>query len=144
MPGWTPRRCNWSGPPTGRRPSNWSAGPDLIPLVILRGSGDTTRSLAAEAARHGVRTLAHADGGGVLYLDRAADPALAAELISGSLDRLGVCNRLNLLLVHAGAWDKLVAVAEQALRARGVAASMPPMITRSAMSGRLMPGARPP
>jgi len=62
----------------------------------------------------------------VLYLDRAADPVLAAELISGSLDRLGVCNRLNLLLVHAGAWDQLVAVAEQALRARGVAASMPP------------------
>jgi glutamate-5-semialdehyde dehydrogenase len=100
--------------------------PALIPLVILRGSGDTTRSLAAEAARHGVRTLAHADGGGVLYLDRAADPALAAELITGSLDRLGVCNRLNLLLVHAGAWDRLVAVAEEALRARGVAASMPP------------------
>src|SRR5215475_5267216 len=100
--------------------------PGLIPLVILRGSGDTTRSLAAAAARHGVRTLAHADGGGVLYLDRAADPALAAELISGSLDRLGVCNRLNLLLVHAGAWDQLVAAAEQALRARGVTASMPP------------------
>ena len=77
--------------------------PDLIPLVILRGSGETTRSLAAEAARAGVRTLAHADGGGVLYLDRAADPALAAELIDGSLDRLGVCNRLNLLLVaHRG------------------------------------------
>ena len=53
--------------------------PGLIPLVILRGSGETTRALAAEAARHGVRTLAHADGGGVLYLDAAADPALAAR-----------------------------------------------------------------
>src|SRR5262249_59137581 len=94
--------------------------------VMLRGGGAPARSLAAEAAGHGVRTLAHADGGGVLYLDRAADPALAAELISGSLDRLGVCNRLNLLLVHAGAWDQLVAAAEQALRARGVTASMPP------------------
>jgi glutamate-5-semialdehyde dehydrogenase len=100
--------------------------PGLTPLVIFRSSGDTTRSLAAEAARHGVRTLAHADGGGVLYLDRAADPALAAELITGSLDRLGVCNRLNLLLVHAEVWDQMVGVAEEALRARGVAASMPP------------------
>ncbi len=100
--------------------------PGLIPLVILRGSGDTTRSLAAEAARHGVRTLAHADGGGVLYLDRAADPGLAAELITGSLDRLGVCNRLNLLLVHAEVWDRMVGVAEEALRGRGVVASMPP------------------
>src|SRR5690348_751118 len=100
--------------------------PGLIPLVILRGSGETTRTLAAEAARHGVRTLAHADGGGVLYLDAAADPALAAEIIAGSLDRLGVCNRLNLLLIHEAAWDALLPVALEALRARGVAASLPP------------------
>jgi glutamate-5-semialdehyde dehydrogenase len=98
----------------------------LIPLVILRGSGETTRALAAEAARHGVRTLAHADGGGVLYLDAAADPAMAARIITGSLDRLGVCNRLNLLLVHEAAWDALLPVALEALGACGVAASLPP------------------
>jgi glutamate-5-semialdehyde dehydrogenase len=100
--------------------------PGLIPLVILRGSGETTRALAAEAARHGVRTLAHADGGGVLYLDAAADPAMAAEIIAGSLDRLGVCNRLNLLLIHEAAWDALLPMALEALRARGVTASLPP------------------
>ena len=100
--------------------------PGLIPLVILRGSGETTRALAAEAARHGVRTLAHADGGGVLYLDAAADPALATEIITGSLDRLGVCNRLNLLLIHEAAWDALLPVALEALRVGGVAASLPP------------------
>ena len=50
----------------------------LIPLVILRGSGDSTRSLGLEAAKHGVRTMAHADGGGVLYVDAAADLDLAA------------------------------------------------------------------
>ncbi len=100
--------------------------PGLIPLVILRGSGETTRSLAAEAARHGVRTLAHADGGGVLYLDSAADPALAAEVITVSLDRLGVCNRLNLLLVDAAVWDAMLGVAQAAFAARGVVASLPP------------------
>ena len=100
--------------------------PGLIPLVILRGSGETTRALAAEAARHGVRTLAHADGGGVLYLDAAADPALAAEIIAGSLDRLGVCNRLNLLLIDEAAWDALLPLALEALRVGGVAASLPP------------------
>jgi glutamate-5-semialdehyde dehydrogenase len=100
--------------------------PGLIPLVILRGSGETTRALAAEAARHGVRTLAHADGGGVLYLDAAADPALAAQIIAGSLDRLGVCNRLNLLLVHEAAWDALLPVALAALEAARVSASLPP------------------
>jgi glutamate-5-semialdehyde dehydrogenase len=72
--------------------------PGLLPLVILRGSGETTAALAQEAARHGVRTLAHAEGGGVLYLHRTADPAKAASIVAASLDRLGVCNRLNLLL----------------------------------------------
>ena len=76
--------------------------------MILRGSGESTRSLAADAARHGVRTLAHADGGGVLYLDRAAEPAEATRLITESLDRLGVCNRLNLLLICSGRWDELL------------------------------------
>jgi glutamate-5-semialdehyde dehydrogenase len=73
--------------------------PHVLPLVILRGSGETTAMLAREAARHGVRVLAHAEGGGVLYVHRAADPAKVDEVVRGSLDRLGVCNRLNLLLV---------------------------------------------
>jgi glutamate-5-semialdehyde dehydrogenase len=73
--------------------------PHVLPLVILRGSGETTAALAREAASHGVRTLAHAEGGGVLYIGAAADPAKAEALVGASLDRLGVCNRLNLLLV---------------------------------------------
>jgi glutamate-5-semialdehyde dehydrogenase len=100
--------------------------PGLIPLVILRGSGQTTRALAAEAARRGVRTLAHADGGGVLYLDRAAEPAEATRLITESLDRLGVCNRLNLLLICSGRWDELLPAALAALAKMDVAASLPP------------------
>src|SRR5436190_19224146 len=73
--------------------------PHLLPLVILRGSGETTARLAREAAAHGVRTLAHAEGGGVLYIGAAADPDMAEAVVAASLDRLGVCNRLNLLLV---------------------------------------------
>ena len=71
--------------------------------MILRGSGETTAALAREAAAHGVRTLAHAEGGGVLYIGAAADPAKAEALVEASLDRLGVCNRLNLLLVDRAA-----------------------------------------
>ena len=100
--------------------------PGLIPLVILRGSGDSTRSLAAEAARHGVRTMAHADGGAVLYLDEAADASMAEQLIEASLDRLGVCNRLNLLLVHPNRWDSLVPLTLTLLNRLGIAASLPP------------------
>ena len=47
--------------------------PERIPLVILRGSGETTAQLAQLAAEHGVRTLAHAEGGGVLYVHSEAD-----------------------------------------------------------------------
>ncbi len=100
--------------------------PRLIPLVILRGSGQTTRTLAAEAARHGVRTLAHADGGGVLYADRAADPVMVTRIVTASLDRLGVCNRLNLLLIHSGVWPEMLPVVRDAIRPLGVAASLPP------------------
>jgi glutamate-5-semialdehyde dehydrogenase len=100
--------------------------PGLIPLVILRGSGETTRTLAAAAAACGVRTLAHADGGGVLYLDRAADPALATELITASLDRLGVCNRLNLLLICSDVWDQWLPDVLTAVRGLGVTPSLPP------------------
>jgi glutamate-5-semialdehyde dehydrogenase len=100
--------------------------PGLIPLVILRGSGETTRTLAAAAAACGVRTLAHADGGGVLYLDRAADPALATELITASLDRLGVCNRLNLLLICSDVWDQRLPGVLESVRGLGLTASLPP------------------
>jgi len=100
--------------------------PALLPLVILRGSGASTRALAHEGALHGVRTLAHADGGAVIYIDESADQALAGRLIELSLDRLGVCNRLNLLLVQSAIWHAtLPRIAEVAKRV-GVAVSLPP------------------
>jgi glutamate-5-semialdehyde dehydrogenase len=77
--------------------------PQEIPLVILRGSGATTAALARLAAEHGVRTLAHAEGGGVLYVHGSAHEAKAVAVAEASLDRLGVCNRLNLLLVDRAA-----------------------------------------
>jgi glutamate-5-semialdehyde dehydrogenase len=100
--------------------------PTLIPLVILRGSGDTTRALAAEAARAGVRTLAHADGGGVLYIDRAARQNDVARLVASGLDRLGVCNRLNLLLICSDVWDEMFPIVTRELDALGIAPSLPP------------------
>ena len=100
--------------------------PRLLPLVILRGSGASTRALAREAAQHGVRTLAHADGGAVIYVDSSADRQLAERLIEASLDRLGVCNRLNLLLVQRPVWqDMMPRIAEVTARL-GVATSCPP------------------
>jgi glutamate-5-semialdehyde dehydrogenase len=100
--------------------------PALIPLVILRGSGPTTAELAATGARNGVRTLAHADGGGVLYVDPSADPDFALDLIESSLDRLGVCNRLNLLLVDRSLWEGFSERATGLLERLGITPSLPP------------------
>ena len=100
--------------------------PKLIPLVILRGSGDSTRALAAEGAAHGVRTLAHADGGGVLYIHPSSPRAAATALIDASLDRLGVCNRLNLLLLDRELWDSWLTPITEQLAGLGITASLPP------------------
>ena len=94
--------------------------PAVLPLVILRGSGETTAALARHAAEHGVRTLAHAEGGGVLYLAASADPAVAETMIEASLDRLGVCNRLNLLLVDRAAAAALLPPAVAQLERLGI------------------------
>lgn len=77
--------------------------PHALQLVILRGSGETTAKLARLAAQHGVRTLAHAEGGGVLYVHGSADRDKTLAVAESSLDRLGVCNRLNLCLVDRAA-----------------------------------------
>ena len=102
------------------------AVPDLVPLVILRGSGESTRDLAREAAKHGVRTLAHADGGGVLYIAPGAGEELALRMVEESLDRLGVCNRLNLLLLDRSLHDALLPGILDLLKRLGIAASLPP------------------
>jgi glutamate-5-semialdehyde dehydrogenase len=100
--------------------------PELVRLVILRGSGPTTAHLAEVGARHGTRILAHAEGGGVLYVDRSCDEGRALGLVRESLDRLGVCNRLNLLLIQSDVYDDLVRAIGPVLEELGVRPSLPP------------------
>src|SRR5262245_30344379 len=76
--------------------------PERIPLVILRGGGRAAAAVDRLAAENGVRTLAHAEGGGVLYNHAEADRDRALAMTEATLDRLGVCNRLNLALVDQG------------------------------------------
>ena len=88
--------------------------------MILRGSGPTTAALARLAAENGVATLAHAEGGGVLYLHESASPEKALALAEASLDRLGVCNRLNLALVDREAPNALLPALLDLFRAKGL------------------------
>jgi len=66
-----------------------------------------------------LEALAHAEGGGVLYVHGSASPARASALVDASLDRLGVCNRLNLLLVDRDATALGEQLVEQ-IRGRGL------------------------
>ncbi len=74
-----------------------------------------------------MRTLAHSEGGGVLYVHRGASHERLAAVARASLDRLGVCNRLNLALVDGDAVVLLPTLlevfAEQGLEVRGTAAA---------------------
>jgi glutamate-5-semialdehyde dehydrogenase len=68
-----------------------------------------------------VPVIKHYKGVCHLYVDRAADPALALNLlIDGKTTRPGVCNALETLLVHADIAESFLPLAAAALIERGV------------------------
>lgn len=92
---------------------------DVVDLAIPRG-GEGLIRFVAEHAR--VPVIKHYKGVCHLYVDRAADLALAqALLVDGKVSRPGVCNALETLLVHADVADAFLPPACAALRAHGVA-----------------------
>lgn len=91
---------------------------DIVDLAIPRG-GEGLIRFVAEHAR--VPVIKHYKGVCHLYVDRAADPSLALNLlIDGKTSRPGVCNALETLLVHRDIADAFLPQAAQALRERGV------------------------
>lgn len=91
---------------------------DIVDLAIPRG-GEGLIRFVAEHAR--VPVIKHYKGVCHLYVDRAADPDLALNLlIDGKTSRPGVCNALETLLVHRDVAATFLPQAAQALRERGV------------------------
>jgi glutamate-5-semialdehyde dehydrogenase len=71
----------------------------LVDLVVPRGGEALIRRVVADAT---VPVIKHFKGICHLYVDRAADLAMALELVANSkLQRVEVCNTLESVLVHA-------------------------------------------
>jgi glutamate-5-semialdehyde dehydrogenase len=91
---------------------------DLVDLAIPRG-GKSLIKAVAERAR--VPVLKHYEGVCHLFLDQTANPQQAVALaMNGKVQRPGVCNALECLLVHRGAAGKLLPVVGRALADAGV------------------------
>ena len=120
--------------------------PSLVPLVILRGSGPSTAELARLAAQNGVRTLAHAEGGGVLYVHAAASPREGARrsprpASTGSASATGSTSRSSTAAAEELLEPLLELFRAKGLDVRGDVPGASRSTRRSATSGRAIPSA---
>ena len=98
----------------------------LIDLVIPRGSGALVRSIQE---RTRIPVLGHAEGICHLYLDVAADPAMAARLaVDGKCGYPAACNATETILVHSGFLSQFQKVRDSLL-AQGVRLVEPSSVT---------------
>jgi glutamate-5-semialdehyde dehydrogenase len=92
--------------------------PDLVDLVIPRGSRELVLSLQA-ATR--IPVLGHADGVCHMFLDEAADTTMAEALVrDAKLQYPSACNAVETVLIHRGAAARLLPVLVADLAPRGV------------------------
>ncbi len=91
---------------------------DLIDLAIPRGGPSLIRAVAE---RSRVPVVKHYQGVCHLFLDQSAPVQQAVDLaMNGKVQRPGVCNALECLLVHRGASGKLLPAVGRALADAGV------------------------
>lgn len=90
----------------------------LVDLLIPRGGADLIRTVVQEATVPVVETGV---GNCHLYVDASADPAMALPiLLNAKTQRVGVCNAVETLLVHAEAAPGFLPSALTALAGAGV------------------------
>ena len=92
--------------------------PDQIDLAIPRGGESLIRRVVAEAK---MPVLKHYDGVCHVYVDTAADLAMAeAIIINSKVQRPGVCNALETILVHQDVADRFLPTLGATLARHGV------------------------
>jgi glutamate-5-semialdehyde dehydrogenase len=91
---------------------------ECIDVAIPRGGESLVRRVAAEAR---MPVLKHYKGTCHIYVDKAADLAMAQRiLVNAKCQRPGVCNAAESLLVHRAVAEAFLAEAAATLRTRGV------------------------
>lgn len=77
------------------------AAAGLIDIIVPRGGKSLVARVQAEAR---VPVLAHLDGNNHVYVDRAADPAMArAIVLNAKMRRTGICGAMETLLIDRAA-----------------------------------------
>ena len=90
----------------------------LVDLIIPRGSNALVRHIQE---RTRIPVLGHADGICHIYLDEAADPAMAVALVLDSkVQYPSACNAVETVLIHAGAAPRILPSLVEALARAGV------------------------
>lgn len=80
----------------------------LIDVIIPRGGKGLVARVQADAR---VPVLAHLDGNNHVYVDGAADPAMArAIVLNAKMRRTGVCGAMETLLIDRAAMDQVPAL----------------------------------
>lgn len=96
--------------------------PQYISVAIPRGGEGLIRRVSAEAQ---MPVIKHYAGNCHVYVDKAAVPDMAVELVVNSkCQRMGVCNAAESLVIHADVAESLLpriaaALIEQGIRMRG-------------------------
>ncbi len=92
--------------------------PDRIDLAIPRGGESLIRRVAEEAR---MPVLKHYHGICHVYVDAAADPVMAVAItVNSKVQRPGVCNAAETLLVHRDIAARFLPMVASALRSCGV------------------------
>ncbi len=108
---------------------------EFIDVMIPRG-GDALIRLVTEHARMPV--LFHAKGVNHLYFDQGGDPEMGVRLtVNGKVQRPGVCNALETLLVHRDEAPAFLPRVAEALFAHGVE------LRGDEAARRIVPGMKP-
>lgn len=91
---------------------------EYIDLIIPRG-GEGLIRFVSENSR--IPVLKHYKGVCHLFVDESADPQMAVDIVmNGKVQRPGVCNALETLLVHRNIAESFLPIAAKALTAAGV------------------------